>query len=708
MNLKHRKEITMKTEFAAALLVVLLVISPGTTCYSAAVPGECINPAACYQCHEQDAIKDADLGCDRGRWSPTAPINIPRDLATKTVLRDGQVLVTGGAILPDFTTVKSAEIFNPETLSFTLLSSTLSEPKWSHEALTLADGRVLIAGGRNAQSPAAPGARVLDSADLFDPQTNTFAPTGPMQVARRDPSLVLLDDGRVLVTGGGSGVSISTTMGLDSAEIYDPKTGTFRLLSSKMSSLRIFHHAIKLMDGRVLVAGGSKGPGFNNALKTADVFDPETETFTPTGEMHNSRLVPAAVLLRDGRVVFSGSFTNEPYRIGNEAEIYDPGAGTFARIEKAFFHGQGDQYPVRLLDGTAMFPGGVNTRSQIATTVYLYQPESNDFTTTDSVLFARKSCKTVVLPDGRPVLIGGFDFRKIVGIGEVYTPSVVSQAKGLQNVIADTPAAAFRLGILKNMMAYWAGLAASLIEEENYGLASAITKNMILKRVDSCSGGSAVFDWIKDCDEQVKVYAPARLLVRTLNQLTGEIKPPVLSASADVTSGGNPLEVHFTGIASGGTIARYWWDFGDGKSSTEQNPAHTYQCPGSYEATFGVVDDNGNGTHTAAITIKVDYPAGKTTSYSCDLLPFYKAMVCTQCHNQNADSKAGLDLSSYEGLMRGGKNGPVVIPGDPDNSVLVQITGPPRNHAADVGAKPYPKEMWDRQRAWVAEGALDN
>lgn len=700
----------MNNNSAAALLVAVLTIVSGTPAHSAGVPGECRNPAACYQCHEQDAIKDADLGCDRGRWSPTAPINIPRDLATKTVLRDGRVLVTGGAILPDFTTVTSAEIFDPETLSFTLLLSTLSEPKWSHEALTLADGRVLIAGGRNAQSPAAPGARVLSSADLFDPQTNTFTPTGSMQVARRDPSLVLLDDGRVLVTGGGPGVSISTTMGLDSAEIYDSKTGTFRLLSSKMSSLRIFHHAIKLPDGRVLVAGGSQGPGFNNALKTADIFDPKTETFAPAAEMHTSRLVPAAVLLRDGRVVFAGSFNNPPFRIGNEAEVYDPAANTFTPVEKIFFHGQGDQYPVRLLDGTAMFPGGVNTRSQIASTVYLYRPEFNDFVTTDSALFARKSCKTVVLPDGRPVLIGGFDFRKIVGIGEVYTPSVVSQARGLQNVIADAPAAAFRLSVFKYIMAYWADMASSLIEKENYELAVAIAENMILKRIDGCSGGSAVFDWIRECDAQIKIYAPARLLVRTLNQLTGKIQPPALSSSADVTSGGIPLEVRFTGTAAAtnGTIVRYWWDFGDGKSSTEQNPVHTYQCSGSYEATFGVVDNNGNGTLDKAITIKGDYPEGKTTSFSCDLLPFYKAMVCTQCHNQNADSKAGLDLSSYAGLMKGSKNGPVVIPGDPDNSVLVQITGPPRNHAADVGAKPYPKEMWDRQRAWVAEGALDN
>jgi hypothetical protein len=303
----------MDCKFTIVILVVTLAVFSNAPAYCITVPGTCGNPDACYQCHTQAAIKDLDLGCDRGRWTPTGPLNIPRDLATKTVLKDGRILVTGGAILPDFTTVDSAEIFDPDTLAFTPLSSKLSEPKWSHEAVTLADGKVLVVGGRTAQNPATPGARVVSSTDLFDPQTNNFTPTGSMQVARRDPGVVLLDDGKVLIAGGGPEVSISTTLGLDSAEIYDPEQGTFRLLSAKMSAPRIFHHMLKLSDGRVLIAGGSEGPGFNNALKTVEIFDPQTETFAQMGEMHVSRLVPGAALLRDNRVVFSGSFTNEPY-----------------------------------------------------------------------------------------------------------------------------------------------------------------------------------------------------------------------------------------------------------------------------------------------------------------------------------------------------------------------------------------------------------
>jgi PKD repeat protein len=259
-------------------------------------------------------------------------------------------------------------------------------------------------------------------------------------------------------------------------------------------------------------------------------------------------------------------------------------------------------------------------------------------------------------------------------------------------------------------MTFWADMVANQIEEENYQMASVIAENFILRSVDGCVDGNELFDLIKDCDEQAKIYHPAKLLVRTLNQLSGKIKPPTVSASADVTSGGNPLEVHFTGTATNaeGTIVRYWWDFGDGKSSSEQNPTHIYECPGDYEVTFGAVDNKGIGAHQGGLTINVDYPKGTTSSFACDLLPMYKAMVCTQCHNKNPDSKAGLDLGSYEGIMKGSINGPVVIPGDPENSVIVKVTGPPRNHAADVGAKPVDPQTLAKQRAWILEGALNN
>ena len=83
--------------------------------------------------------------------------------------------------------------------------------------------------------------------------------------------------------------------------------------------------------------------------------------------------------------------------------------------------------------------------------------------------------------------------------------------------------------------------------------------------------------------------------------------PPYVSCDADVTTGNAPLTVHFTGIGNdpdGGTVT-YSWNFGDGETSTEQNPTHTYQSPGNYVATLVVTDDEGMSSEPCQININV-------------------------------------------------------------------------------------------------------
>ena len=93
------------------------------------------------------------------------------------------------------------------------------------DAVALADGRVLIAGGHGIDGTGA--LEPLASAELYDPATGTFTATGSMQVPRVFFSMVLLADGRVLVAGGLTG-SFGSTTTVGSAELYDPKTGNVR------------------------------------------------------------------------------------------------------------------------------------------------------------------------------------------------------------------------------------------------------------------------------------------------------------------------------------------------------------------------------------------------------------------------------------------------------------------------------------------------
>ncbi len=72
---------------------------------------------------------------------------------------------------------------------------------------------------------------------------------------------------------------------------------------------------------------------------------------------------------------------------------------------------------------------------------------------------------------------------------------------------------------------------------------------------------------------------------------------------------------------------------------------------------------------------------------------------CTFCHS-GANPEAGLDLSTYEGVMAGADSGPVVIPNDPDSSQLVQVQSGPRDHFGQV----LPEEL-DALRSWILDGA---
>ncbi len=135
------------------------------------------------------------------------------------------------------------------------------------------------------------------SAEIYDPTTGTFSPTGAMTDRRGGHTATLLRDGRVLIVGGSTHAeSYSAT----SAETYDPVTGTFSPTGA-MATARMGHTATLLPDGRVLVTGGSNGTEgavpTTEIVATAELYDPRTGTFSPTGSMMDARSAHTATLL---------------------------------------------------------------------------------------------------------------------------------------------------------------------------------------------------------------------------------------------------------------------------------------------------------------------------------------------------------------------------------------------------------------------------
>jgi hypothetical protein len=286
-----------------------------------------------------------------GEFKATAPLSRKRILPSAVTLPDGRVLVVGAAL--DLSRDTGAEVYNP--VSGTLSAVRPLVNRAGPAVALLRDGRVLIAGGSDA-SPRLSGC--LASAELFDPASGKFTPTGSMKGARAGALATVLSDGRVLITGGGScgDFESGTRTTYASAEIYDPASGRFAS-AAEMTAAREEHTATLLDDGRVLVAGGfNYGSGSYEA--SADIFDPETNSFTAAAPMSVARADHVAALLPNGKVLVAGGANDEnPLNGMASAQVFDPATGTF--IATGSMHSPRVAFTATLLaDGEVLIAGG--------------------------------------------------------------------------------------------------------------------------------------------------------------------------------------------------------------------------------------------------------------------------------------------------------------------------------------------------------------
>src|SRR6266550_8623640 len=156
-------------------------------------------------------------------------------------------------------------------------------------ATLLPSGKVMVAGGISRFDR-------LDSAELYDPATGSWSSTGSLGTARDSHTATLLPSGKVLVAAGHSGLGR-----LSSTELYEPATGTW-MATGSLGTERFNHTATLLPSGKVLVAGGQ---GSSGTLSSAELYDPGLG-FNASWQPLLSRVSPS--ILPDRRVLLaSGS-----------------------------------------------------------------------------------------------------------------------------------------------------------------------------------------------------------------------------------------------------------------------------------------------------------------------------------------------------------------------------------------------------------------
>ena len=245
-----------------------------------------------------------------------------------------------------------------------------------HTATLLTNGNVLITGGTSG-----PGIW-LDSAELYNPESGTFSLTGNMNSTRSYHTATLLLNGKVLITGGSNGSDK-----LFDAEIYDPEAGTFNPTDS-LNIARAFHTATILKNGKVLIVGG-EGLIDNPFTPQAEIYDHDTKSFSIIGNMKYARHSHSATPLSSGEILISGGYGAKIGNNGNlessgylsSAEVYNPTTGTF--VETSRMLRLRYRHTATLLPNGKVLIAGGQWESFSIESADLYDPATRSFTGTD-------------------------------------------------------------------------------------------------------------------------------------------------------------------------------------------------------------------------------------------------------------------------------------------------------------------------------------
>jgi uncharacterized repeat protein (TIGR03803 family) len=402
----------------------------------------------------------------------------------------------------------------------------------------------------------------------------------PLLVPRWWHTATPLTNGTVLIAGGAIYNMNGNEEDTNECEIYDPAIGS-PSFTGFMNRARHSHVATLLTNGQVLVSGGGGD-------SSSETYDPGSGTWINWVSMNEERLVHIAVLMTNGQVLAAGGYDDNGGGDTASAEIYDPGSQTWT-LTAPMPYAADTLAAVLLTNGTILVCGGSYNSSGV-TNAAIYHPSSQTWSNTAGMNEARTGHAATLLTNGRVLVEGGAGDQS----AEIYDP--VAQTWTLVGSMNDGRYAcdAVRLTngevlvtgdgnpdveLYDPIQDVW-NYTNSLPVPGNYQTETLMANGQVLVT----GGGQSQFN------------GPPIGVIETFSTLP--VLPAISMVVTDApTTGRLPLAVQFTSPATdslGNDVTNWNWSFGDGGTSTNRSPLHTYTVAGTYSPGL-LVMDSGTG-----------------------------------------------------------------------------------------------------------------
>ncbi len=336
-------------------------------------------------------------------------------------LGDTEVIIIPGS--NDASWESWAEVYLYDLDKKTLYKDPALDPAFDrtdHEVVAYKPGCVMVMGGialrdeqwYSSEDPLSNYAKQTETYCIGDAQ---FKPGPPLNVGRADFTVTPLNDGNMLVYGGGNGV-----IGPAPPELYIAKENRFILLEA-LSDDRFDHRAVKLKNGDVLFIGGLI-PVTSTVPKNQVIrYDASERVFKKAGYTHFHYLRHTATLLPTGKVLIIGRQYpgGEPIDISDAlqgkrvgAELFDPETGESEIIngplEKRASH-TAELLPdgrVWIIGGSQKITRGFFNEKVDHPTTEFYLPEKNQFVYGPKMDYYRVEHRSILMGN-RAILVGG-------------------------------------------------------------------------------------------------------------------------------------------------------------------------------------------------------------------------------------------------------------------------------------------------------------